>query len=141
MVGPNETVVATGADLAPAHQQRRADRVHQGGPVLAVGDGTRGVQGQGEQAAEPQHPAQAGELGGRVAVQGQEPHSGQQPDDAEVDRGADEPGDPRGDAQVQAQVCHVAEAEREGHQHDRGGDRGDRAAGERLAGLRGAALL
>ena len=36
-----------GADLAPADQQRRADRVDQGGAVLAVADGARRCSGPG----------------------------------------------------------------------------------------------
>jgi hypothetical protein len=73
------------------------------------------------------------EIGAGVAVRGQEPHPDQQADDAQVDRGADQPGDPDGDAQVQAQRCHVAEAERERHHHDCG-DHDDRPAGQRLTG-------
>ena len=86
-----------------------------------MAQGAGDVEGEGEQAAEPQQAARPGELGAGVAVQGQEPDAGQQAGDAEVDGGGDQPGDPRGDAQVQVQPGDVAEAERERQGDDGGG--------------------
>jgi len=59
--------------------------------------------------------AATGTLTGRAAVQGREPHPGQQPDHAQVDRRADQPRGPHSDAQSQAQLGPVAQAERERH--------------------------
>lgn len=62
------------------------------------------VKSQRQNAAEPQHVSKLAELDVGITVQREEPHPGKQSDDAEIDRGADQPGDPRGDAQVHAEL-------------------------------------
>jgi hypothetical protein len=71
-----------GALLAPDDQERRPDRVHQGGAELAVPERFGGVQREGQQAAESQRALQPEQLLVRVAVLGQEPYSEQQAHDA-----------------------------------------------------------
>ena len=49
-------------------------------------------------------PPQPGQLAVLIAMQRQEPHADQQADDAEVNRRADQPGDPDRYAEIQAQL-------------------------------------
>jgi hypothetical protein len=71
-----------------------------GGSELPVA----GIEGERENAAEPRHAPGLGQLIVAVAVQGQEAYPGEQADDAEVTGRGDQPRDPGGDAEVQAQL-------------------------------------
>ena len=62
-----------------------------------------------------------GELAVGVAMEGQEADRGEQPNHAEVNGWCHQPGDPRGDAEIEAEPGHVAEGESETHDDDRGG--------------------
>jgi len=137
-----------GVDLAkqpwpgftPGDQQRWSDRVDQCGSVHPVAQCAGRVEGKRQDAAEPQQVPGPAELAVGVAVQREEPYPGEQADDAQIDRRRDQPRDPRGDAKIEAEPGDIAEAERERHDDDRGGNDGHRAACQRLTRKRGTSL-
>ncbi|MER5257441.1 MULTISPECIES: DUF1206 domain-containing protein [unclassified Streptomyces] len=111
-----------GADLGPADQQQRADRIKGGLPELARQEGSRHVQRQRHRAGEHQQPAGGAHLVWPGAVQRHMADGQQEAQHRQIHGRGHERCHPRRHAQTQRQRPHVAEAEKKRQADDHAGD-------------------